>query len=224
MSENLSQDLIEKLASNPDVSLEKLEAILSMQENQVNKDNVAAFNKAFSALQCELPEIEEKTKGHNYKYAAFEDINRIVKPILKKHGFALSFRTDHKEKEVAVTAILMHESGHNEQTTIMLPHENSGSKNGVQAVGSTVSYGKRYTMLSILNISTCGEDTDGVGDMFISEDLVLDLQERLAEVDADIKAFCKHMKVNSLAQIKNSDYAKALNLINAKKERANANS
>ena len=42
----------------------------------------------------------------------------------------------------------------------MLPLDTSGSKNGVQAVGSTVSYGKRYAICALLNIST-GDDTDG---------------------------------------------------------------
>jgi len=42
-----------------------------------------------------------------------------------------------------------------------LPLDNSGSKNAVQAVGSSVSYGKRYVMAALLNITTRGEDDDG---------------------------------------------------------------
>jgi hypothetical protein len=44
-----------------------------------------------------------------------------------------------------------------------LPFDNSGSKNTVQAIGSSVSYGKRYVLCMLLNISTGGEDNDGNG-------------------------------------------------------------
>jgi hypothetical protein len=42
-----------------------------------------------------------------------------------------------------------------------LPLDTSGSKNNVQAVGSSTSYGKRYTATLLLNIRTKGEDDDG---------------------------------------------------------------
>ena len=42
-----------------------------------------------------------------------------------------------------------------------LPADTSGSKNVVQAIGSSVSYGKRYTMQALLNITSGGEDDDG---------------------------------------------------------------
>jgi hypothetical protein len=41
-----------------------------------------------------------------------------------------------------------------------MPIDTSGSKTSVQGIGSTVSYGKRYTLCALLNIST-GDDTDG---------------------------------------------------------------
>ena len=46
---------------------------------------------------------------------------------------------------------------------MVLPVDTSGSKNGVQAVASSVSYGKRYTAGLLLNITTTGEDDDGNG-------------------------------------------------------------
>ena len=44
-----------------------------------------------------------------------------------------------------------------------MPVDTTGSKNGVQAVASSVSYGKRYTAGLLLNITTTGEDDDGNG-------------------------------------------------------------
>jgi hypothetical protein len=44
---------------------------------------------------------------------------------------------------------------------MILPHDSTGSKNAVQAVGSSTSYGKRYTACALLNITSRGEDDDG---------------------------------------------------------------
>jgi hypothetical protein len=76
-----------------------------------------------------------------------------------KHGFALTFRTDFTNG-ITVTGVLSHSAGHREETSITLPADASGSKNAVQAVASTVSYGKRYTAGALLNLTSHGEDDD----------------------------------------------------------------
>ena len=63
---------------------------------------------------------------------------------------------------VKVTAELMHKDGYSKTTCIDLPRENSGSKNAVQAVGSSQIYGQRYTAQAILGLSM-GDDTDDDG-------------------------------------------------------------
>src|SRR5690606_16446095 len=55
---------------------------------------------------------------------------------------------------------LTHKSGHREETTIKLPADPSGNKNAVQAVASSVSYGKRYTAGALLNLTSHAEDDD----------------------------------------------------------------
>ena len=80
---------------------------------------------------------------------------------MQQYGFAMSFRVEHKAEGVSVTGVLMHRAGHREETTMLLPTDTSGGKNAVQAVASSVSYGKRYVMCAMLNISTRGEDDDG---------------------------------------------------------------
>ena len=43
-----------------------------------------------------------------------------------------------------------------------LPLDDSGKKSSVQQVGSSVSYGKRYVMSAMLNITTRAEDDNGL--------------------------------------------------------------
>jgi len=154
--------VIQKAASDPSCDIEKLERLMAMHERMQALNAQSSFNAAMAEMQCELPSIAERGKGHGtVRYATLEDINDVIKPIMQKHGFAVSFKVEHAQAGISVTGILMHRQGHREQTTMLLPTDTSGSKNAVQAVGSSTSYGKRYVLCALLNISTRGEDDDG---------------------------------------------------------------
>ena len=159
--------MIERVARDSSVDIERLERLLDMQERIVTRNAKVAYIDSLSRMQPELPEIEErgaiKTSGGGVqsKYALWEDINKVIKPILRDHGFSLTFKVSSEDKMINVTGILSHNQGHSEETTISLPVDNSGSKNSVQSVGSSTSYGQRYTAKLLLNITSRGADDDG---------------------------------------------------------------
>src|SRR5690625_34802 len=155
--------MIERVCLNPDADMDKLEKMLEMQERMLDRNAKQAFTAAIAAMQEDMPEVVERGKAHNTKYATFEDINAAVRPVLMKHGFAITFRGSQDASTIRVTAVLSHREGHSEETSIQMPADTSGSKNAVQAVGSSISYGKRYTMSALLNIATRGEDDDANG-------------------------------------------------------------
>lgn len=159
--------VIERVAKDPNADIDKMERLLQMHERMLEREARAAYTAAMASMQPELPSIVErgaiKDRGGNVQstYALWEDINAAIKPVLQKHGFALSFRTETAEQRITVTGVLAHRDGHQETTEITLPADTSGSKNGVQSVGSSVSYGKRYAASALLNLTTHGEDDDG---------------------------------------------------------------
>lgn len=159
--------LIERVATNPNASIETLERLLDMQERVQATRAVAAFNTDLAAMQPKLPIIAERggiqntAKVVQSTYALWEDINEAIRPFLAEHGFALTFRVDRREGLVRVTGILSHREGHSTETTLELPVDSSGSKNAVQAIGSSTSYGQRYTAKLLLNLTSRGEDDDG---------------------------------------------------------------
>lgn len=154
-------NIVERVATMPDLNMDTLKGLLDMQERIMKRDAESAFNAAMAEMQCDIPTIAERAKGHGtIRYATLEDISDIVKPIMKANGFAISFKVEHAANGLSVTGILMHRAGHREETTMLLPLDTSGSKNAVQAVGSSTSYGKRYVMCALLNITTRGEDDD----------------------------------------------------------------
>lgn len=148
---------IVELASMPDFDVAKLDKLMDLQEREMNRLAKIAFNKDFTSMQSEITTVTKSKQGHNYKYATLEDIVDIVRPTLEKHGFAVSFGVN-TTSDIIVTCTLMHKEGHSIETTMQLPADKSGSKNAVQAIGSSVSYAKRYTLSSLLNIATRDDD------------------------------------------------------------------
>lgn len=154
--------IIERAARDPNVDIDKMQRLMDMHD-KVRADRAkTSYAAAFAEMQPHLPEIPENGQGHGtITYALWEDINDLVKPVLAAHGFGISFRTGRDGQNITVTAVLTHREGHCEETTMLLPLDTSGSKNAVQAVGSSTSYGKRYTAAALLNLTSRGEDDDG---------------------------------------------------------------
>lgn len=177
--------MIERVVMDPDIPIEKLERMLDLKERHDAQSAKAAFAEAFATASEQFPDIPLNGKGHNgKKYALLKDITRLTRPILSAHGLALTFSIDTGDR-IKVTAELMHKSGHTKSTSIDLPADNSGSKNAVQAVGSSQTYGQRYTAQAILGLSL-GDDTEddggaAGGNQTVSAEQFITLRDKLEE-------------------------------------------
>ncbi|HGJ9381283.1 TPA: ERF family protein [Pseudomonas aeruginosa] len=177
--------VIQKAASDPSCDIEKLERLMAMHERLQSKQAEQQYAEAMAAMQQELPSIGERgNAAGRYTYALWEDINEQLKPILAKHGFSISFRMPRCDKGIEVEGVLTHRAGHSERTTIVLPADTSGNKNAVQAVASSVSYGKRYTAGALLNFTTHGEDDDAFTAAAAENDYERLVKQYQASVDA----------------------------------------
>ncbi len=154
--------MFERLAKDPAVDVAKLEKLIEMQERIMRHNAKAAFDAAFIKMRPEIPTIQERAKTDKTTYAPLEDIVEVVTPILSRHGFSLAFKTEWPDgSRVKVIGQLTHEQGHSRESEFMSAADKTGSKNDIQALASTVSYGKRYTAKDLLCIVTREEDDDG---------------------------------------------------------------
>lgn len=172
-------------ATDPSIDAGKMREMatlaMEMQKHQLEIDKIGRqeqFNRDLNAAIDEMPVITktgrilipgkggepDRVQG---TYARFEDLNRIVKPILSKNNLTISFTPGPRpgaQGGVAVAPVIRHANGIvKEYEPLPLPIENSGSKNDVQGIGSSISYGKRYAMCAVLNITVEAEDDDGSG-------------------------------------------------------------
>jgi len=160
--------LIDKLASNPEVDIAKMQAIVEMRNQEIARQSAKAFAADYVLMKAELPlVIKDKYNGQTKsKYAALESINTQIDPVLQKYGFAISTPIKAQTTtHVTVQAILRHRDGHSETTEITLPIDDKGmngtvNKTMVHGISSSIQYGKRITVCALLNIST-GDDNDG---------------------------------------------------------------
>jgi ERF superfamily. len=216
--------IIERALFSPEADISKLERIIALRDQGIEKQAKSIFIENFAAMQAEIPPILKKGKGHNNaKYIRFEDMNAEIKLVLPKYGFSLSFETEQSDKNVTVKAILEHVAGHRKEASLILPLDTTGNKNAVQAIGSTISYGKRYTAGSLLNIAADGEDDDAQiisqkqSVEFITEEQVADLQSIIEETKSDLQGFLAWCKIKSLADMPAAHFRNAMSVLEKKR-------
>ena len=190
-----------------------------------SKEARTAFDGAFAAMQPELPVVAERGTVTDWNgsptstYALWEDINEAIKPVISKFGFGLRFRTGQDHNTIIVTAILSHSGGHAEETTMRLPVDLSGGKNPVQAIGSSTSYGKRYTASALLNLTSRGEDDDGkasVQSSRISAQEVAELRHMISVAKCDERRLKAYLGIATLDELPPSKLERAKQVIEAK--------
>lgn len=225
--------LITRAASDPNFDADKMDRMLQMHERLLDRRAATEFNEAFAEMQPKLPVIDRKGRIRiesktgeliqNTAYAKWEDIWKVIQPILHSYGFGLSFKPGvASDGKITVTAVLRHRGGHQDDATVTLPYDSSGSKNSVQAVGSSNTYGKRYAACDLLNIVTEGQDDDGKAadaPEAITVDQLGELQELMDSVNADRTKFLGFFKVEALAHLPKIRFGEAVKMLQAKARR-----
>ena len=116
-------------------------------------------------LQKAIPTIAKTSKAVYGNYANFDDIIKIVRPLLNEHNFVLIQKTQTQQGDqftsIGIETELLHVSG--EKITsdpFIVPLQAEKGKSLAQTAGSILTYAKRYSLCALLGIAT-GDDTDG---------------------------------------------------------------
>jgi ERF superfamily len=178
---------IVQLARDPAVDVTKLQALLGMQERMEARQGEIEFDRALARIAGQMPRVKKngtvnlgQGKG-SYAFATWEDMDTIIRPLMASEGFTLSFTSELRNGEgggLIVTGTLLHRDGHSKSASMPLPLDTGAGRSNIQAAGSTLSYGKRYTAEMLLNIVREGVDDDGKagGTKFITEEQATELR------------------------------------------------
>lgn len=189
------------LASGADVVM--IERLMGLQERWEANQARKAFDEAISSAKAKIPPIARNAKGHNDKrYANFAAIATVVDPILSENGLSYRFRTTQTDK-ISVTCILSHKAGHSEETTLAGPADSSGNKNAIQAIGSTLTYLQRYSLVQMLGLAAAADDDGNAADKTddtppppgsVSQKQADDIRELLESLGVNGRAFLAWVK------------------------------
>ena len=204
-------------------NLDQVEKLLLLQERFEANEARKAYHQAMSDFKATPLKIEkDKTVKYlnvKYNHASLANVVEKITIELSKHGLSASWRTQQNEK-VIVSCRITHVLGHSEETSLSADADTSGSKNSIQAIGSTISYLERYTLLAILGLTSSEMDDDGqsaVNQEKIGNEEVENIRKKLLEVDAKEEKFLQYMAIGKLEDMLKSDYPKALVALEAKR-------
>ena len=120
-------------------------------------ESIAAMAAALAEAQGEVENATKNSQNPHLKnrYADLAEILNTVRPVLSRHGLAVSQHPSYSDGMVHVETIMLHKSGEWMSSTISTPVQ----KQDPQGVGSACTYARRYSLAAIVGLSQ--EDDDG---------------------------------------------------------------
>lgn len=216
-----------RLAVMQGADLDKLRQAMELHERWEANEARKAYNQAMAAFKANPPKIKKDKKvkygggekAVGYSHASLGNVTEKINTELSKYGLSASWSTK-QNGNISVTCRITHKLGHSEETTLSAAADTSGAKNSIQAIGSTITYLERYTLLGLCGLATFDQDDDGCAAVtaFISEKQMGNILDLIAEKEADTERFCKYMQVESIAKIPASKYQQAIAALNEKKK------
>jgi hypothetical protein len=220
-----------QMLTNPDIPADKMEVVMKMRREVLGDQAREAFMEHFAALSAELPQVErdgtvalvkDGREVGRYAFTTIENMDTILRPLLAKHGFAISFASVDNKDSITITGTLSG-WGWERTSTYTLPPDAGPGRNALQARGSSRRYAKRYIVDDLVNVVRKGKDDDARGAMEALIDAVQlkELTDLIKATATDEPAFLKLM-VNGAehpADIRQRDFPRLVMALREKKQR-----
>lgn len=152
---------------------------VDMANKQQDREAERRFRMAKHQALMAMPSINKRGAITNKqgavqsRYSKWEDIDRVIRPILSGNNLILTFNVGHEGQLVTVQPILSYADGElayeEKGGWMVLAVDTTGSKNATQGAGSSTSYGKRHSAKAMLNIIEEGDDDDGQGGVTLEQ-------------------------------------------------------
>lgn len=216
-------------AQQKGASIEQMSQLLDLNMRWEVNEARKSYNNAMAAFKKEQIVIEKDStvdftfnqKRTYYKHTSLNHVVSTVVPVLAKYGLAHSWQTDQEGAQISVSCRVYHEQGHSESIKLSAAADQGAGKNGIQAIGSTITYLQRYTLMSILGLSSGEHDDDGAGAepvTYISKSEQADLQALMDEVKISEERLLKRMQIPSLDKLPADKCQLAIKLLEGKRE------
>ena len=139
-----------------------MELQMKWEADQARKAFVADMAEFKKSPPTIVKDKQVAYSGTNYMHATLGNVTGAIVEGLAQNGFSHRWDTQQEGAQIVVTCILTHKLGHSERTTLSAGKDDSGKKNNIQQMASTITYLQRYTLLAATGIATNDQgDDDG---------------------------------------------------------------
>ena len=181
-----------------------------------------------TAAQTEMGRVKTNHTNTSTKsrYADYASLDKALRPLYTKHGFALSFNTaEGASADMVRVVCLVSRGGFTRPYQVDMPTDGKGAKGGdvmtkTHATGAAMTYGMRYLLKMIFNVAIGEDDSDGnLPGAVISDEQAADLRKQIEDTKGDIVAFCEHFKIEAIPDLLAKDLATALAIIDNRRKK-----
>ena len=152
----------------------------SQEINELAAALAIAQGQIKTAAKDNLAKVKMKSGGeYSYKYSTLDDIWEVARAPLSKNGLSVIQIPTNDESKLYLETILIHSSGQWISGTMILPIV-AVRMSELQAMGSAITYARRYALGAMVGVTT-GDDDDGqvAGDGESSEESQMDHHQLL---------------------------------------------
>jgi len=208
-----------QLAIDKNADMNKLEKLMELHLIHEERQAKKAYHKAMADFKKNPPEIiKDKTVSHSgmsYKHASLGNITACINSELTKQGLSASWDISQENNNlVKVTCFITHELGHSESCEMIAPPDDSGKKNKIQQIASTVSYLQRYTLLAVTGLASNEADNDGQTEQLskktISAEQQTALLVKLQGKNIDPAIVCSEFNISDFAELTEAEFKMCL--------------
>lgn len=147
------------------VDTDQLEKLMALQERYEKNESRKAYFRARSAFAANPPKVIKDKINPQFgsPYSSLENFVNTVASGLSPHGLTASWSIEQSDGQIHVSCILSHEQGHSERVTLSGPPDDSGKKNSIQQIKSTLTYLKLATLEAVTGIASVVGNMDDDG-------------------------------------------------------------
>lgn len=204
------------------VDPDRLGKLMDLQDQWQRNKSRAAYMSSMKSCKESLPIVVRDAENTHTRsrYARLETVSQRIDPIITQLGFSLSYGTDDspQPEHVRIVCDCMHEGGHSQRYQLDCPYDAVGTKGNanktaIQAMGSTISYGRRYLKLMIFDVTVANEDNDGQDGAVLSGEQIASINsllDALVFTDDQFRRFLAWAGVESLDKVPATKFDSAI--------------
>ena len=185
------------------------------EKNEARK----AYAVALAEFKANPPTVYKDKKNTQYDsmYTTIGNLVNTINTELSKHGLSARWDID-QSAGIKVTCVLTHRAGHSESVSMSGPPDDSGKKNPLQQIKSTVTYLKIATFEAVTGTASANgnvdDDGNGAGKQGMPDDEFQTFTSRIKNSTTKEKAKAIWQEgVKACEQYKDRDAADKLKVI-----------